>query len=264
MPSPQPLGQLASLDGRTAVVTGGGSGIGAAIAARLAEAGAAVLIGDLAEETAARVASEITAAGRTAAAAPLDVTDAGSVERLAATAVERFGGLDIWVNNAGIFPRGTILEIEPEDWDRVMAINLRGPYLGAREAARRMVEQGGGGVIVNITSDASFNASEGSNGAHYVASKHAVAGLTKSIAVQLAHHGIRAVAVSPTLTRTAAVEADRQGPHGAGIDAFAARIPAGRMGEPDDIARAVAFAASDQASFVSGTTIVVDGANLAR
>lgn len=264
MPSPQLLSRLASLDGRTAVVTGGGKGIGAAIAARLAEAGAAVLIGDLAEGTAAQVAEEISAAGWTAAGAALDVSNAESVDRLAAAAVDRYGRLDIWVNNAGIFPRGSILEIEPDDWDRVMAINVRGPYLGARAAARRMIEQGNGGVIVNITSDAAFNASEGSNGAHYVASKHALAGLTKSIAVQLAPHRIRALAVAPTLTHTAAVEADRRSGHAAGIDAFAAKIPAGRIGDPDDVARVVAFAASEQSSFVSGSTIVVDGGNLAR
>jgi NAD(P)-dependent dehydrogenase (short-subunit alcohol dehydrogenase family) len=245
-------------------VTGGAAGIGAAIATRLAEAGSAVMVGDIDRQGAAQVVDAIVGAGGTAVAASLDVTDDRSVEDAAADAIEQHGGLDIWVNNAGIYPRGTIIEIEPSEWDRVMAVNLRGAYLGARAAARRMIAQRSGGVIVMITSDAAFNASDGENGAHYVASKHALAGLTKSIAVQLAPHAIRALAVAPTLTRTSGVEADRQRGHAEELDAFASRVPAGRMAEPDDIARVVVFAVSDLAGYVSGSTIAVDGGNLAR
>jgi NAD(P)-dependent dehydrogenase (short-subunit alcohol dehydrogenase family) len=261
--SSAPLERLSSLDGRSAVVTGGGAGIGAAIGRRLAEAGAAVILGDIALRPAERVAEEITEAGGAAHAIALDATDEAAVEGIAAEAVARHGTLDIWVNNVGIYPRGSILEIEPEEWDQVMAVNVRSAYLGSRAAARRMVAQGSGGVIATITSDASFNASGGTNGAHYVASKHALAGLTKSMAVQLAQYGIRAIAVAPTLTRTPGIEADREHGDAEILDAFASHVPAGRVGEADDIARAVAFAVSDQASFVSGSTIVVDGGMLA-
>jgi NAD(P)-dependent dehydrogenase (short-subunit alcohol dehydrogenase family) len=261
--SAAPLKRLSSLNGRSAVVTGGGAGIGAAIARRLAEAGAAVTLGDIAVAAAQRVAQEITGAGGSAHAVALDATEEAAVERIAAETVERHGNLDIWVNNVGIYPRGSILEIEPEEWDRVIAVNLRSAYLGSRAAARRMVDQSSGGVIATITSDASFNASGGTNGAHYVASKHALAGLTKSMAVQLAKYGIRAIAVAPTLTRTPGVEADRKDGEAEMLDAFASHVPAGRMAEADDVARAVAFAVSDQASFVTGSTIVVDGGNLA-
>jgi NAD(P)-dependent dehydrogenase (short-subunit alcohol dehydrogenase family) len=229
----------------------------------LAEAGASVTLADISPDGARQVADDIVGVGGDAVAALLDVTDEQATERVAAEATERHGSLDIWVNNAGIYPRGSILEIEPDEWDRVIAINLRGAYLGSRAAARRMVAQERGGVIVTITSGAAFTASGGANGAHYVASKHALAGLTKSIAVQLAPHNIRAVAIAPTLTRTPGVEADREKGEAEMLDAFADHVPAGRMAEADDVARAVAFAVSDQASFITGSTIAVDGGELA-
>jgi NAD(P)-dependent dehydrogenase (short-subunit alcohol dehydrogenase family) len=258
------LAELASLEGRTAVVTAGGAGIGAAIAARLAEAGAAVTVADLDPAAASRTVEQVEAGGGTATAMRMDVTDEGEVEAVAATVFDTHGRLDIWVNNAGLYPRGSILDIEPDEWDQVMAVNVRGAYLGSRAAARRMIAAGSGGSIVTITSCASFNSSDGGNGAHYVASKHALAGLTKSMAVQLSPHGIRALAVAPTLTRTEGVERDRAGGHAEMLDAFAARVPAGRMAVPDDVARVVAFAVSDAAAYVSGSTIIVDGGNLAR
>ncbi|KQT52318.1 MULTISPECIES: SDR family NAD(P)-dependent oxidoreductase [unclassified Aureimonas] len=257
------LADLISLAGRTAVVTGGATGIGKAIATRLAEAGATVVIGDLNAEMASATASTLPGAAAHVGSS-LDVNDHASVTALADLAMSETGRLDIWVNNAGIYPSRPVLEITDAEWDRVMDLNLRGTFFGAREAALRM--QANKGVIVNIVSTAAFNSSNGANPAHYVASKHAVAGLTKSLAVELGAKGIRAVGVAPTLTETPGVEAKRA--EGAAVNEALVRygqsLPLGRLGLPDDIARVVLFAASDFAGFVTGTVIPVDGGDLAR
>lgn len=258
------LTQLISLAGRTAVVTGGAAGIGRAISRRLAEAGANLVIGDLNEEKAVETAAEFAAFGGTHLGAKLDVNDHASVSALADLAVEKTGRLDIWVNNAGIYPSRPVLEISDKEWDLVLDLNLRGTFFGAKEAALRM--QPNQGVIINIVSTAAYNASNGANPAHYVASKHAVAGLTKSLAVELGAKGIRAVGVAPTLTETPGVDAKRA--EGAAIDdalvQYGKALPLGRLGLPDDIARVVLFAASDFAAFVTGSVIPVDGGDLAR
>ncbi|CAX53309.1 Short-chain dehydrogenase/reductase, SDR family (plasmid) [Erwinia billingiae Eb661] len=258
------LNDLISLRGRTAVVTGGAIGIGRAIGQRLAEAGASVVIGDLNAEQAQRTAEEFEAYGGKHIGARLDVNDHASVTALAQKAVDETGRLDIWVNNAGIYPSRKVLEIGDEEWARVLDINLRGTFFGAREAAFRM--EPNKGVIINIVSTAAFNSSNGANPAHYVASKHAVAGLTKSLAVELGTRGIRTVGVAPTLTETPGVAAKRE----AGDEVtealvqYAKGLPLGRLGVPDDIARVVLFAASDLGAFVTGTIIPVDGGDLAR
>lgn len=262
--SQSPLTDLISLAGRTAVVTGGAAGIGRAICSRLAEAGATLVIGDLDEAKAIETAAEFTAQGGNHIGAKLDVNDHASVSALADLAVSKTGRLDIWVNNAGIYPSRPVLEIADTEWDLVLDLNLRGTFFGAKEAGLRM--EPNHGVIVNIVSTAAFNASNGANPAHYVASKHAVAGLTKSLAVELGAKGIRAVGVAPTLTETPGVAAKRK--EGAGVDdaliKYGAALPLGRLGLPDDIARVVLFAASDFAAFVTGTIIPVDGGDLAR
>ena len=150
--------------------------------------------------------------------------------------MNEFGAIDIWVNNAGMYPNTPLLEITDEHWDRVVNLNLRGTFIGAREAAKRMVETGTAGVIVNISSTGAFNASSGANSAHYIASKHGVAGLTKSLATELGPHGIRAVAVAPTLSETPGVQANRERGLGDVLDAYGSRLPLGRLGKPDDVA----------------------------
>lgn len=260
----QSWANLTSLDGRRAVVTGGAAGLGRQIASRLLDAGASVVLGDLDASAAEKTAKELSEGDRRAFGASVDVADAASVEALADTAVAQLGGIDIWVNNAGIYPRGSILDIDDDAWRRVMSINLDGAFYGSRAAARRMVDGGHPGVIINLVSTAAFDASAGANGAHYVASKHAVAGLTKSIAVQLAPQGIRAISVAPTLSRTPGVQVDLDSPVGPMLEAYGDMIPAGRLGVPDDVARVVAFAASDLAAFVSGSTLAADGGDLAR
>ena len=255
---------LVSLHGKRVVVTGAAVGFGRRIAERLVEAGAAVVVADLDGAGAERVAGEISEQGAQVVGARVDVADVASVEALADTAVAELGGIDVWVNNAGIYPRGSILEIDDDAWRRVMSVNLDGTFYGARAAARRMVDAGTPGLIVNMVSTGAFNASNGANGAHYVASKHAVAGLTKSTAVQLAPQNIRAVAIAPTLSMTAGVKADYDAGAGEMLDAYGAGLPSGRLGLPDDLARVVAFVASDLGSFLSGTVIAADGGDLAR
>jgi NAD(P)-dependent dehydrogenase (short-subunit alcohol dehydrogenase family) len=199
--SSRPIAQLISLEGRTAVVTGGARGIGLAIATRFAEAGANVLIGDLnksgAEEAAEAIAREF---GHQAIAVELDVTSGASIAAAADRAILELGGLDIWVNNAGIYPSTPLLEMTDQDWDKVLDVNLRGTFIGAREAGRRMAEAGQGGVIINLASTAGYRAA-GPGIAHYVASKHGVRGLTKSLAVELGPHGIRVLASHPAVPR---------------------------------------------------------------
>lgn len=259
--SEAPVSELASLRGRRAVVTGAARGLGRAIAARLAEAGASVVVADLDEEGAAATAADL--AGRFPAdvtAAPLDVTVPASVAALA-DAVDRRGGIDIWINNAGVFPSTPLLELGDDEWERVLTINLRGTFLGCREAARSMVGRGRGGVIVNLSSVAGLRG-RSAGVSHYVASKHGVVGLTRQLAVELADHAIRVLAVAPTTIVTPGV-ASAMGGSDADLEA-ALRRPLGRAGRPDDVARVVLFCASDLSLFMSGSTLVVDGGELAR
>lgn len=259
----QSLRELLSLEPKTAVVTGGGAGIGRAIAYRLAEAGATLVIGDLDAARAIETAASLPSTGAGHIGIELDVNDPMSIRALAEEAVRRTGRLDIWVNNAGVYPSSPVLDITDQDWSRVFDLNVRGTFVGAREAALRMPD--GRGVIVNIVSTAAFNASNGANSAHYVASKHAVVGLTKSLAVELGDRGIRAVAIAPTLTETPGVAARREDAAvREALVQYGAALPLGRLGLPDDIARAVLFAASDLAAFVTGSVIAVDGGDLAR
>lgn len=260
------LQDLISLKGRTAVVTGGASGIGLAISTRLAEAGATVVIGDLNEDTAKQAAEDLSRFGSEHKHAFLDVSKSESILDLADYAVSSTGRLDIWVNNAGIYPSKPILDISDSEWDLVHDLNLRGTFIGAREAAKRMIELDIQGVIVNLASTAAFNASNGANPAHYVSSKHGVAGLTKSLAVELGKNGIRAVGVAPTLSETPGVEAKRKDDKGMdeALTAYAKTLPAGRLGLADDIARVVLFAASDLATFVTGSVILADGGDVAK
>jgi 2-dehydro-3-deoxy-D-gluconate 5-dehydrogenase len=244
-----------------AAVTGAGRGIGRAIALRLAEAGAAVAVADMDGDLAMAVTEEIRAAGGTAEAAPCDVSDESDVRTLIRACSERMGGLDILVNNAGIFPMCPVLEMQTADFDRVLSVNLRGVFLCTREAALAMVEQGRGGVIVNITSiDALHPSMVGL--AHYDASKHGAWGFTKNVALELAPHGIRVNALAPGGVLTPGVE--EMGGEGAATvtDAFSAAIPMQRMADPDEIARAVLFVASPMAEYMTGAQLVVDGGML--
>ena len=245
------LADLLRLDGRVAVVTGGARGIGSSIVRRLLEAGANVVIGDLEAPTPNPVGASYL---------EVDLSLPGGPPFLANRALETHGRIDVWVNNAGIYPTAHLLEMTDQEWSRVIDLNLTTAFRGARAAAQAMKGRGSG-VIVNIASNAGM--ASGPATAHYVASKHAIVGLTKSLAVDLAPYGIRAVGVAPGVTMTEGLAAAMVdlADHGWGdLESYAARtVPLGRMAHPDEIARVVVFASSDLAQYITGTTILVDG-----
>ncbi|MFD4508564.1 SDR family NAD(P)-dependent oxidoreductase [Streptomyces sp. NPDC058457] len=263
--SAKSLTELVSLTGRRAVVTGAGQGLGRAVAERLAEAGADVLVADIQDELATAAAEELGARGRgRALAAHLDVTDSDSVAAVADLAVRELGGVDILVNNPGIVPSVAALEMSDKAFDEVFAVNTRGVFLGSREAARRMSEAGHGGVIVNVVSTAGFRGTAPGLAA-YVGSKHAARGLTRQLALEFAPFGIRVLGVAPTFVPT---EGNLAAAAAAGVDSEAIMSvmqpgPLGRIGVPDDIARVVLFCASDLSAFMTGSTLLADAGETA-
>ena len=265
--SSRPLADLISLAGRHALVTGGGKGIGAAIARRLAEAGAAVMVADIDKAAAEQVAGEIGAAagpgGGRAIGVELDVTDSAAVEAVVGRAVAELGGLDILVNNAGIFPIFPVLAMPDEEWDRVLRTNLYGAFYCAREAGRQMA--GKGGVIVNVASIQAFRA--GAPGlAPYTSSKGALVSFTQALAVELGPMGVRVLAVAPTVVDTPGLQANMPIFEAAGvanvIEEVSAKLPLGRTAVPDDVARVVLFCASDLAALMTGDTLLVDAGHI--
>ncbi|MBU6214713.1 SDR family oxidoreductase [Patescibacteria group bacterium] len=257
---PKPLADLMNLSGKTAIVTGGAMGIGEAIARRLAEAGSAVLIADRDAPAAAATAAVLSAKGARAVAAGVDVTDEAHVEAMVAQAVREFGGVDILVSNAGVYPHTPVLEATQEDFERTMRVNLLGAFFAARASAKQMIAQGRGGSIIMITSiDALHPSSVGL--AFYDASKHGLWGFTKNLALELAPHAIRVNAIAPGSVATPGTnflkgetpEAQRF------IDAYVATIPLRRPADADEIGTAALFLASDLSSYMTGAQIVVDG-----
>jgi NAD(P)-dependent dehydrogenase (short-subunit alcohol dehydrogenase family) len=190
----------------------------------------------------------------------IDVTNAQSVDAAAARAVSDFGRLDIWINNAGIFPRQDPIEVEESEFRRVIDINVIGTQLGMQAAARQMLACGDGGVILNLASTAGFRGA----GA-YSASKWAVRGLTHGLGAVLGRSNIRVVAIAPTVTDTPGMVSWRSEAEDSSdlVETVIAAIPLGRIGQPDDVARLAVFLASDAASFITATTVVVDGGSLA-
>ena len=263
------LAELISLTGRRALITGGARGLGLAAACRFAEAGAAILIGDKNADGASQAASEIGKEyGTPAFGMALDVADARSVAHFANEGVRLLGGIDIWVNNAGIYPGRRLLDTEDEFWDLVHDVNLRGTFLGCREAARRMVEAGPspGLVIINVASVAGLRGRVGLT--HYSAAKSGVIGLTRGVAAELAPHGIRVLCLVPSLAETPGTQEMRAEARKGGASADAIKemerrvmeaFPMGRAGHADEVARVMLFCASDLAAFMTGSCIYVDG-----
>ena len=263
--TPAPIQDLLRLAGKTAIVTGGAVGIGYGIAYRLAQAGANMVIADLDGELADSAAKNLKEAGFEATATRTNVSEESEVERLVATSAELYGEIDVLVNNAGIYPNILVMNMETDDFARVLNINLLGVFLCTRLVAKHMIEHNHGGRIINITSiDALHPSSAGL--AHYDASKHGVWGFTKNIALELAPHRIWVNAIAPGGIATPGVQQAQAGaqlPEGADmsklLEAFLARIPMARMGEPDDIGKVALFLASDLSSYMTGSQIVVDG-----
>jgi len=243
------------LEDQVAVITGAGQGIGRAIALRLAGEGAAIVVADMNPESAAKVAGEIEALGRRAAVCVGNVTRKADVDAMARTALDRFGRLDIWVNNAGTTVVKPAEEISEEEWDHVVAVNLKGVFLGCQAAARAMLPRGRG-TIINIAS------MMGTLGlplrAPYTSTKAAVINLTRTLACEWGGRGIRVNAIGPGYVRTDFVQQyiDAGRIDVAGINR---RTPMGRMAEPDEIARVALFLASDLASYMNGQTVFPDG-----
>jgi 3-oxoacyl-[acyl-carrier protein] reductase len=242
---------MAELTGRVALVTGASRGIGRAIAIALAARGAAVVAAARGDGAAA-VSDEITGAGGLTEAVTLDVTDRTSVQQGVERAIERFGQLDILVNNAGIARDQLLLRLKQEDWDAVLATNLTAAYICAQVALRPMLKRGGGRII-NITSIVGETGNAGQ--ANYAASKAGLIGFTKALALEVASRRITVNAVAPGWIDT---DMTRRIPDSA-RDAWVAKIPLNRLGRPEDVAAAVAFLASDEASYITGHVLAVNG-----
>jgi NAD(P)-dependent dehydrogenase (short-subunit alcohol dehydrogenase family) len=253
------------LANRVAIITGAAQGIGAACARLFAEHGAKLVLGDLNEVAGVSLMKEIAARGGTASFRRADVGSSADCAALVDHAVTHFGGLDILVNNAGIVHAADFLDLTEEDFDRVLRVNLKGAFLCAQASARRMILQplradGQRGVIVNMSSVNAVLAI--ANQVPYTVSKGGLNQLTKVMALALAPHGIRAVGIGPgsiatELLRTAVLTND------AARQRILSRTPLGRLGEPDEVARAALFLASDDASYLTGTTLYPDGGRLA-
>lgn len=250
---------MAKLKGRVAIVTGGARGIGRAIAERFLRDGASVLIVDVKEAELTRCVEDLRPLGivkRTVG----DVSRREECARIVAEAVAHFGRIDILANNAGIARFATFLEHTDEDWDATMAVDLKGVFLMGQAVARQMVKQGRGGAIVN---QASTNGIAGERElAAYNAAKAGVILLTKTMAIELAKHQIRVNAVCPGFIATdLALES---GADASFVEEYAKKIPLGRVGKPSEVADLFAYLASDEASFITGTEIVIDGGQLAE
>jgi NAD(P)-dependent dehydrogenase (short-subunit alcohol dehydrogenase family) len=264
------------LDGKRALITGAGSGIGEAIARLFAQQGAHVIVADVQADAAERVAASIntsintsisdqkshTDQGDVANALPLDVADEAQVQAAFEAVAQQHGRLDILVNNAGVSHVGNIVETSLEEWERVLRVNARGAFLCARAAVRRMLEQEPrGGVIINLASVAALIGIE--RRLPYSASKGAVLAMTRSIAMDFVGQGIRCSAICPGTVQTPFVEGYLRrsfpGQEDAVRQTLHARQPLGRMGLPEEIAAAALYLASAEAAFVTGSALVIDG-----
>jgi 3-oxoacyl-[acyl-carrier protein] reductase len=249
--------ESAEFDGKVAIVTGAGSGLGRAISLRLAQGGAHAVLNDVSLSGAESTVAKIKERGGEAVAVQGDVTRSQDVKRMVDTAVKRYGGVHILVNNAGIIFPTRVFDLEEEEWDRVIEVNLKGTYLCARAVLPAM-RKAGWGRIVNMSSKAGRSSST-IGGAHYTASKAAVLGFTRHLAREEAQHGITVNAVCPGLIDTEMVRST------IGIEkalSYAPRFPISRLGQPEEVADLVAFLASKRASYITGASADINGGDL--
>jgi NAD(P)-dependent dehydrogenase (short-subunit alcohol dehydrogenase family) len=252
---------MTSLPAKVALITGGASGIGRATALLFAREGAAIALADVNADAGHRVVDEISQSGGRAFFEPVDVTRTSDCQRLVERTIREFGRIDILFNNAGIIRRATVLELSEDDWDRVMAVNVKSVYLLSREVIPHM-QKAGGGTIINTASG--WGLAGGAKAAVYCASKGAVVLLTKAMAIDHGPQNIRVNCICPGDTDTSMLreEAQQLGEENSRFLAESAKRPLGRVGSPDEIAQAALYLASDASSFVTGTALVVDGGGL--
>lgn len=244
------------LTGKKALVTGGSRGIGRGICLALAEAGADVAVNYLqAQKEAEEVVTTIREIGQQALAVQADVADFSAVEEMMETVIERFGHLDILVNNTGITSVRSLLELSPEEWERTLAVNLSGMFYCAKVAAVHMVSRGEG-YIINISSASVLSGSGG--GPHYTASKGGVNGLTRAMARELAPHGLRVNAIAPAVIESDFLRERYPDPQEREAK-LVQQIPVGRIGQPEDVAHLTVFLASPLADYINGQIIITDG-----
>ncbi|MCL5784107.1 MAG: SDR family oxidoreductase [Patescibacteria group bacterium] len=262
------INNLLDLSGKTAIVTGGAVGIGLGVVSNLAQAGAKVVIADRSAEDAQKAVAELSKKGFKVKVVTTDVSSEQDVKNLVEETVKVFSSVDILVNNAGIYPNIPLIQLTAEDFEKVIAVNLKGVFLTVKYVSGQMIKQGKGGKIINISSiDALHPSMIGL--AAYDASKHGVWGFTKNVALELAQYKIWVNAIAPGGIATpgvaklqAAAPATSTVDPKKMIEAFLAKIPMRRMGEPDEIGKVALFLASDMSSYMTGSQIVVDGGAL--
>jgi len=246
------------LTGKTAIVTGAAGGIGSATAQAMAAEGAKVVLVDLDADAVAALAREIVASGGEALAAPGDVSSESDVDAIVGAAVAAFGGVDLVFNNAGVIRRTTVVDIEPDEWDKVFAVNVKAIYLMCRRVVPLMAAAGGGSIV---NTGSGWGLKGGGRAISYCASKGAVVNMTRALAIDHGPQGIRVNCVCPGDVDTGMLrdEARQLAQDTASFLAESADRPLGRMGQPDEIAAAVVWLASDAASYVTGAALSVDG-----